>query len=399
MLLVEAGNGDYGMPAKPHLPEFFGDFLLLDELDLIDTVGDLGAADGTGFADKVWTAAQQLGSRTSLFDLFPDIVSSAALTSPLSASNGAAPGAPGNENGFDWSVSDLFAWDFAAADAPFGDAPSPGAAPSGGQITLLDAAFAAKGGTPGPGGGGGGGGGETTSYFSGSADGATGYDIWIEFKGSGWSEALQQAFKDAADYYTTVITDDIGGGGFYRGKLVDDLYVSAELKAIDGAGGILGQAGPKAVWTATELTAAGQMQFDSADAQVYFDLGLWDDIVTHELTHVLGFGSLWNYGDNPLVFGFPNGELGYTGELGLAAYKAVDPSATYIPVEGDGGSGTAGAHWDEETLGNELMTGYINNDGNPLTTNDNYLSKFSVMSLADLGYHVTYTPYDDWLIA
>ena len=33
-----------------------------------------------------------------------------------------------------------------------------------------------------------------------------------------------------------------------------------------------------------------------------------------------------------------------------------------FPVEQDGGSGTAGSHWDEETFGNELMTGYVNTD-------------------------------------
>ena len=37
----------------------------------------------------------------------------------------------------------------------------------------------------------------------------------------------------------------------------------------------------------------------------------------------------------------------------------------FIAVEQDGGSGTAGSHWDEETFNNELMTGYIN-DGEVL---------------------------------
>jgi len=47
-------------------------------------------------------------------------------------------------------------------------------------------------------------------------------------------------------------------------------------------------------------------------------------------------------------------------------------------------------------LTNELMTGYINTDGNPATNTDNYLSAFSVMSLADLGYQIAYQdyPYD-----
>jgi hypothetical protein len=51
-----------------------------------------------------------------------------------------------------------------------------------------------------------------------------------------------------------------------------------------------------------------------------------------------------------------------------------------VPLETDGGPGTAYSHWDEgSALGsNELMTGYI--DG------DNYLSYTTIASLADLGY-------------
>jgi Leishmanolysin len=253
----------------------------------------------------------------------------------------------------------------------------------------VDGVFDAKGGKPG-GGGSGGTGTTTTSYFSGSLNGADGYDIWIEFKGTGWSAELQAAFKNAADYFTKVITADIGGGGSINGRTIDDLYVSAELANIDGTGGILGQAGATHVWTASELTAQGMMQFDAADALNYLNQGLWDDIVTHELMHVLGVGSLWNYGINPLAA--VAGQ--YTGAAALAAYKAaVDPNATFIPVETEGGSGTAGAHWDEQTLSNELMTGYINNDNNTATVTDNYLSKFSVMSLADLGYKVGYFDY------
>ena len=51
----------------------------------------------------------------------------------------------------------------------------------------------------------------------------------------------------------------------------------------------------------------------------------------------------------------------------------------FIPVEQDGGSGTAGSHWDEETFGNELMTGYINEG-------QNYFTAMSAASFDDLGY-------------
>jgi hypothetical protein len=222
-----------------------------------------------------------------------------------------------------------------------------------------------------------------TNYYCGSENGTAGYDIWFKFTGSGWTATLQKAFIDAGKYFTNLISADIGGDTYIKGIKVDDLYVTVDLKSIDGVGGILGQAGPTAVWSTTELTAIGNMQFDSADAVNYSKLGLWDDIVTHELMHVLGFGSLWNYGVNPLVVGDK-----YTGSQGVAAYQSSyggNPSATFIPVESSGGSGTAGSHWSETVLQNELMTGYINSN--------NYLSKFSLMTLKDLGYPIKYNDY------
>jgi len=263
-------------------------------------------------------------------------------------------------------------------------------------ITELDIFSFARAGKPGGGGGGDGGGqGVLTKYLSGSANGDAGYDIWIDFKGSGWTVDLQKAFISAADYFTSLITDDIGGGGLYRGKIIDDLYIAAEVKSIDGINGVLGSAGPTASWTANDLTAAGQMQFDIADASALLAQGLWDDTVTHEFMHVLGFGTLWDYGEHSeLVTGFQ-----YTGGNALNAYKISHPGATYIPIEDMGGSGTAGGHWkDGGQLYNELMTGWINNDGDASTNTDNYLSDFSVMVLADLGYGLTYKdyPYDGW---
>jgi Leishmanolysin len=237
-----------------------------------------------------------------------------------------------------------------------------------------------------------------TNYYSGSANGTAGYDIWIEFKGTSWTAQYQQLFINAADYLTKVVTADIGGGGTYQGKVIDDLYISAELKNIDGVGGILGQAGPQALWTSNSLTAAGMIQLDVADFANYFNMGLADDIVTHETMHVLGLGSLWGYGKHKVLVS----NFEYKGSAGVNAYKAtVDPNAKFIPVEDEGGAGTKGSHWDEGKLKNELMTGYINNDGITSNTTDNYLSKFSVMALSDLGYVVAYGdyPYDGIFIA
>jgi Leishmanolysin len=364
------GNGVTGSTAPDVLAS--NPYLTLDIGDLV------GGASSPGLV---------FGLDGSLFDPFagPDGggasgLATDAISSSQSSNNSAAGGSGPSDNGL-----------------PLSDVGLGGTA----AITLIDNMSFAKG----PGGGGGGGhsggsGGTTYSYWSGQGDGDAGFDIHINFTGSGWTNDLEAAFKNAADYYTTVITSDIGSA-LYHGKIINDLNVTAELKAIDGTGGILGQSGPTAVYTANDLTATGQMQFDSADAQNFYNLHQWQDIVTHELTHVLGFGSLWNYGSHA---GLVNGDQ-YLGPAGVAAYDAeLLTPATYIPVETDGGSGTAGAHWDEQTLGSELMTGWLN----PLVGNNdpNYLSKFSVMSLRDLGYtmgtngssYIDY-PYDTPFIA
>jgi hypothetical protein len=73
----------------------------------------------------------------------------------------------------------------------------------------------------------------------------------------------------------------------------------------------------------------------------------------------------------------------------VAQYDAIFGVTTaYVPVESQGGSGTAGSHWSDSLFNNELMTGYINSGKlNPL-------SKVTVGSLQDLGYTVNYAAAD-----
>jgi hypothetical protein len=51
-----------------------------------------------------------------------------------------------------------------------------------------------------------------------------------------------------------------------------------------------------------------------------------------------------------------------------------------LPIEGDFGAGTRLSHWDEATLDNELMTGFLNLGENPL-------SRITAGSVRDLGYN------------
>ena len=231
---------------------------------------------------------------------------------------------------------------------------------------------AAKGG---PGGGGGGGGGGTSAfapYTSGSADGS-GYNITIEFIGS-WTQGYYDIFVAAANQLTTLIVGDLPDvmvrGAKGRVTTVDDIKITAELGAIDGVNGILGQAGPTAVRTDSSLPATAQMKFDIADVNA-MSLQAFADVVLHEMSHSLGFGSIW--GRLGLV---TNGQ--YTGQYANAEFHDMG-GIGLIPVEQDGGSGTAGSHWDEETFGNELLTGYLN-------SGTNYFTEMSAASFADLGY-------------
>jgi hypothetical protein len=258
------------------------------------------------------------------------------------------------------------------------------------DLIVLDVESFAKGGKPGGGTGGGGTGGTTfPNYVSGAANvlNSAEYNIEIVFKGS-WTQYYVDQFIQAADYLTTYIHGDVQDVAF-RGQIIDDLKITAEMTAIDGAGGILGQAGPTAIRTGAStdpyLPATATMQFDIADAANF--AGDFDAIILHEMLHSVGFGSVWSY-----FPGLVSGGL-FNGRNAVTEYHAdVLGSSGAIPVEQDGGSGTAGSHWDEETFNVELMTGYIDQ---PVM----YVADMTIASLADLGYELSNAAFGspDWV--
>lgn len=173
-------------------------------------------------------------------------------------------------------------------------------------------------------------------------------------------------------------------------RVLRPVQITASIVAIDGPGGILGQAGPTQVFTYNgskpyAISQAAQMQFDSDDVVLFQNLGLFDDIVRHEMAHAIGFGSLWT--DNRLNLG-PLGH--YTGSFALKRYRieAKKPNALYVPVEQLGGGGTAGAHWDSadpfffdpDTFGGDVMLGFI--------TDNPRLTETTWASYADLWFKV-----------
>ena len=76
---------------------------------------------------------------------------------------------------------------------------------------------------------------------------------------------------------------------------------------------------------------------------------------------VIGIGTLWGQpGPNGpgLVSGSEAEGYTYGGPVAKAVWETEWGCTGTPPVEADGGAGTAGGHWDEECMGNELMTGY-----------------------------------------
>ncbi len=67
------------------------------------------------------------------------------------------------------------------------------------------------------------------------------FDIVIRYSGD---PTYQTAFTQAAARWSQIITGDIPDLNSSQYGLIDDLLIDASIVAIDGAGGILGQAGP-----------------------------------------------------------------------------------------------------------------------------------------------------------
>lgn len=207
------------------------------------------------------------------------------------------------------------------------------------------------------------------------------YNIEVIFVGT-FDQIDKNAFITAADYLSTIIVGDLPNVG-----AIDDIRITAELTAIDGPGGTLGSAGPTILRSGSALPSEGAMQFDTADVASMQAEGTFVDTVLHEMIHALGFGTIWETLN--LLQGTT--DLRFTGQNAIAAYNAefteiagADAnSGTGIPVETDGGPGTAGGHWDKETFLTEMMTGF--------SELDSFVSAMSIASLEDLGYDTIFS--------
>ena len=249
----------------------------------------------------------------------------------------------------------------------------------------------------------------SVSFAATAAADPSGFNIGLQYLSSA-TPAQTQAFTDARLRWQGIITTDVndlmlqipagdcGPGTPALNQTIDDVLILVRLVAIDGPGGVLGQAGPCYYrGPGPRLALLGTMQFDTDDLQMLEDEGILSNVILHEMGHVLGIGILWNVPNepdsllaDPSLPNNPGADPHFIGpqaqtEFDLAGGAAYTdgkvPVDNSVDINGDPVVGTADAHWRESVLENELMTGFIGPGSSPL-------SRITIASLADLGYAV-----------
>lgn len=218
--------------------------------------------------------------------------------------------------------------------------------------------------------------------------GASGFQILVVFPDTSFTSSQQAAFTSAAARWAEIITGDLPDV-VDNGVTIDDVMIEARAPSIDGAGGILGQAGPTAFrGGARGLPYKGVMEFDSVDVARMESEGRFNAVILHEMAHVLGVGTMWEpFG---LLVGAGTANPLFTGANAVREYNALfGVTAAGVPVENTGGPGTRDGHWRESIFRAELMTGWVERPGTPMP-----ISRITVGQFQDLGYTVNYAKAD-----
>lgn len=198
-----------------------------------------------------------------------------------------------------------------------------------------------------------------------------------------------------ADFNLEQCNPDLGGHPSIPQETVQGLIIYVLVEPIDGQGNVLGSAGPCLVRAENQnKPALGVMRLDEADLATFSTQERLDALILHETLHVVGFGTIWT--DNSLLTGEDTPDARFVGaearEACVEEMSGETTCANDVPVHSADGEGSAYSHWRESVFVSELMTPFLQAGSAPL-------SAMSIRSLADLGYEVSASSADAFVVA
>jgi hypothetical protein len=241
----------------------------------------------------------------------------------------------------------------------------------------------------------------------------TSYTMDVRFWGPAMPAATQQIFINAAARIRAAVIGQLstvnlsnydlanvnGCGVTGQAPLTEQpngVIIYASVGPIDGVGKVIGRAGPCAFRSSNLIPVIGVMQFDEADIQNLLADGRFQDVVLHEMLHVVGVGTMWDPTFKNLRINGGTVNSAYTGPQAITGCLAANGGGVCtptIPLENTGGAGTADGHWRESVFRTELMTGFVSAVGivNPF-------SAMTIGSIGDLGYTVNSAAADNYTV-
>lgn len=226
------------------------------------------------------------------------------------------------------------------------------------------------------------------------------------------SQARRQTFQAAAVRWESIISKDLQDIKNFKLPILPDFEVSPNVVgtlddvfidvrvSFDFNKGVLARANTLLVrkdGSDKQLPVYGYVELSAVEftGGGLADNDAYQQVVEHEIGHVLGIGTLWdaskitNYLPNPpkVEIGLPNNNYdpGFIGinalqEFNILREQIFLPALKAVPVANTGTSRNYNVHWREFTFLNEIMT--------PYKAAPELLSRVTAASLEDLGYEV-----------
>lgn len=200
---------------------------------------------------------------------------------------------------------------------------------------------------------------------------------WMEIlKGTEWEDI---AFDGRRDCHGLEV--DLG--------TVNDMVVLVDAFAMDGDLGTAARAGT-CIRRADSAPVVGYVNFDEDDLGTLLQHDDLEEIMLHELTHVLGFGFRWVLlnlldQDSDPVF-----DPHFTGSRAIAAFDeagGINYTGAKVPTEPGQG------HWRDSVFGSELMVSFL------YVNRREPLSAITLEALVDMGFWVDVSYADPFQLA